>query len=70
MKYMVIATSRLIMLSIGTIYIIFQYLFAIKLIKFLNQNQYNKSDKMMMGGIFSLIFGDTIHVIYLYINYI
>lgn len=67
---MAIATSRIIMLSIVTLYIIFQYLFAIKLVSYLNKNQYQKADKMMVGGIFSLIFGDTIHIIYLYIYYI
>ncbi|MHA1746738.1 MAG: hypothetical protein ACTSWW_12115 [Promethearchaeota archaeon] len=29
-----------------------------------------KADKMMLGGVFSLIFGDTIHVIYLYLSYL
>ena len=67
---MVISTPRIIMLSIVTAYIFFQYYFTIKLILYLNKNQKTKSDKMMLLGIFSLVFGDTIHIIYLYIYYI
>ncbi|UYP48143.1 hypothetical protein NEF87_004428 [Candidatus Lokiarchaeum ossiferum] len=67
---MVVSTPHIIMLAIVTGYIFFQYYFTIKLTLFLNLDQKAKSDKMVILGIFSLIFGDTIHIIYLYINYI
>ncbi len=68
---MSISTVHIIMLFITTVYLIFQYIFAIKILAFLNRTKkYCKADKMMLFGIGSLIFGDTIHLIYLYINYI